>query len=537
MKYLKLFKNKRETGFAIIFGFIFSLFNLLAKEMQDTLHIEFRQLMYILINSALLTFVVAELTIRSKHYMLKVSQGRKDRDFEFSKGDVKYFLLTGVVIYVCWIPVWLAYYPGLFAYDVMTQLPQAIYGYNETFPLLHTMYLNFFYYTLGGEVFHNYNTGIAYATEVQMVIFAFMLSYIHLFFRRCGVHKKLRMVLIGVTSLLPIFSVLAISMTKDIFFAGFFCILFVCLCYWELNTQKAEKSIEINIMYFLSIVGTIMFRANGIYAVAALCVVVLLTMSKKSKRMILLTVFSLICSVMLLNVVKSELSAADASKNDVLSIPYQQLAFVYNVDYEELTDQDKADIELILPRVSYYNPHNADDVKFTGSASDHMDCFKDVYFRLLKKYPFQYVEAFVHTNLGYFYIFDCTNANSIYGYGLEGRQGYLLTDTKAGFEVVHESKFKFLENIYENLFSANEYQKIFPLFLVCSLALYFWIMILMFFRMLELRNWRILPSMILVAALGATSLLAPCALIRYIFPYMLCIPAMIYSVYHLTSDV
>lgn len=531
MKYFRLFKDKRETKYAIIFGFLFSVVNLIARELQETLHIEFRQLMYILFNSILLTFIVAELSIRSKNFLLKALENKNCKEYLFSKSDGKYFLITGLIFFVSWIPVWLAYYPGLFAYDVMTQIPQVTNGYNVTFPLLHTLYLKFFYYTVGGEIFHNYTTGIAYATVVQMLIFSFMLSYIHLFFKRCCMNKKFRVILIAVTSFLPIFSVLAISMTKDIFFAGFFGMLFTCMCYWEINTEKAEKSFEINVVYFISVAGTILFRANGIYAVAAMCVVMIFSMGKKSKKIIFLTALSLVCSVLLLNGVKTGLSAADASKNDVLSIPYQQLAYVYTVDYEELSDEDKADIELILPRVVYYNPHNADDVKFTGTASDNMECFVNVYFRLLKKYPFQYIEAFMHTNLGYLYIFDITNANNIYGYGLEGRQGYLLTDTKAGFDVIHESKFKLLENVYENLFSANEYQKIFPLFLVCSLSVYFWSIVLMFFRLFELRNWRIVSSMILILALGATSILAPCALIRYIFPYILCIPAMIYNVY------
>ena len=531
MKYFRLFKDKRETKYALIFGFLFSIVNLIAKELQETLHIEFRQLMYILLNSILLTFVVAELSIRSKNFMLKTMENKNCKEYHLSKGDGKYFFITGLIIFISWIPVWLAYYPGLFAYDVMTQIPQATNGYNLTFPLLHTMYLNFFYYTVGGEIFHNYTTGIAYATVLQMIIFSSMLSYIHLFFKRCGINKKVRVILIAITSFLPIFSVLGISMTKDIFFAGFFGMLFTCICYWELDAEKTKKSFEICAVYFVSIAGTILFRANGIYGVAAMCVVMIFTARRKNKKMIFLTVLSLGCSVLLLNGLKTALSASDASKNDVLSIPYQQLAYVYTVDYDELSDEDRADIELIMPRVSFYNPHNGDDVKFTGTASDNMECFLNVYFRLLKKYPFQYIEAFMHTNLGYLYIFDTTNANSVYGYGLDWRQGYLLTDTKAGFDVVHESKFKLLENVYENLFSANEYQKIFPLFVMCSLSVYFWILILMFFRMFELRNWRIISSMILILALGATSIMAPCALIRYIFPYIMCIPAMIYNVY------
>lgn len=531
MKFLRLFKEKRETRYALIFGAIFSIMNLLAKEMQTTLYIDFRHFIYILINSVLLTFVVAELSIRSKNFLLKTLENKNCKEYIFSKGDGKYFLITGLVIFVSWIPVWLAYYPGLFAYDVMTQIPQAVNGYVENFPLLHTLFLNFFYYTVGGEIFQNYTTGIAWATVLQMVIFAFMLSYIHLFFKRCCMNKKLRVILIGITSLVPIFSVMAISMTKDIFFAGFLGMLFTCLSYWELNPQKAEKSLEISIVYFISIMGTILFRANGIYAVAVMCVVVFFSLGRNSKKIILLTVLSFVSAVLLLNGVKIALSAEDTSKNDVLSIPYQQLAYVYTVNYDELADEDRIDIELIIPRVAYYNSHNADPVKFTGTAPDNMECFINVYFRLLKKYPLQYIQAFMHTNLGYFYIFDTTNAKDVYGYGLEGRQGYLLTDTKYGFDVVHETKFKLLEDLYENLFSANEYQKIFPLFVVCSLAVYFWTIILMFFRLFELKNWRIVSSMSLILVLGATSILAPCALIRYIFPYILCLPTMMYNVY------
>ena len=94
MKYFRLFKDKRETKYAIIFGFLFSVVNLIAKELQETLHIEFRQLMYILFNSILLTFVVSELSIRSKNFLLKILENKNCKEYHFSKGDGKYFLIT-----------------------------------------------------------------------------------------------------------------------------------------------------------------------------------------------------------------------------------------------------------------------------------------------------------------------------------------------------------------------------------------------------------------------------------------------------------
>ena len=50
MKFIRLFKDKRETKYALIFGAIFSVVNLLAKEMQTILYIDFRHFIYFLLN-------------------------------------------------------------------------------------------------------------------------------------------------------------------------------------------------------------------------------------------------------------------------------------------------------------------------------------------------------------------------------------------------------------------------------------------------------------------------------------------------------
>lgn len=58
---------------------------------------------------------------------------------------------------------------------------------------------------------------------------------------------------------------------------------------------------------------------------------------------------------------------------------------------------------------------------------------------------------------------------------MEGRQCYLFTDVKGGFDIIHKSKLPELEIFLEKMFSNNEYQKWPVISLLFSPALYFWI--------------------------------------------------------------
>ena len=65
-------------------------------------------------------------------------------------GQVRVFY--GAVIFLCWLPVFLAYYPSVFAYDAEGQLYQVIAGdYSTHHPLLHTLFMGAFF-RLGGAV-------------------------------------------------------------------------------------------------------------------------------------------------------------------------------------------------------------------------------------------------------------------------------------------------------------------------------------------------------------------------------------------------
>lgn len=431
------------------------------------------------------------------------------------------------MIFLLWIPVFLAYYPGLFAYDVMSQIPQAIGSYSTHHPLIHTLYLQFFYNLIGGKLLNNYNSGIAFASLVQMFLFSMMISYTHLFFRRIGVWRWVRYMLIGLTAILPFFSMLAISMTKDVFFSGFVALFVTNLCYWEKDENYYGRMLTV-IFYIISICGVILFRNNGIYGVVIVTLGIgcsLILREKRSKQF-LYTLVGLLIGILINCGLKVGLQAQKGSLNEALSLPYQQISCVYNRNYDELAEDEVKQIRDFIPNVEQYNPSLSDPVKANAYGADDLKGFLSLYMKLGLKYPASYIRAYTQHNLGYLYILDISSSR-IYGYTLEERQGYLLTDTKQGFDIEHKSFVPILEKVYERLYTTNKYQDLLILDLLCSPGFYFWGIVLIMFYCADLRCRKLFYPALFVGTYMLTLLDGPCVLIRYALPYIVCFPVML----------
>ena len=87
------------------------------------------------------------------------------------------WLCSTVLILLGWIPVFLAYYPSVFAYDAEGQLYQVLaHDYSTHHPLLHTLFLGAFF-RLGGSLPGSYPAGLAIHSFVQMLLRAAAFGY------------------------------------------------------------------------------------------------------------------------------------------------------------------------------------------------------------------------------------------------------------------------------------------------------------------------------------------------------------------------
>ena len=431
------------------------------------------------------------------------------------------------VLLCCWLPVFLAYYPGLFAYDVAYQIPQVVEGvYRAHHPLIHTLFLGAFY-RLGG-VLGSYTTGMALYTLCQMVLLALALAYTLAYLYRQQVPRALRIACLLFFALCPIHSLMAISITKDVLYSAavLLTLLFVheaWICPKVL--EKRGYCLRLTLVTALAC----LLRTNGAVIFLLLCALLFWHRAKNhglARRLILLLLSGMLLFGTSAAGLSKLLTAQPAPLKEAISVPLQQVSRVYSLHKETLDCTEE--IEAMIPGVYAYGATFADHVKaYANVGTGNIRAFIELWIRLGLRYPAEYVDAF-WLNCQGFWFMDDTSQASHYGVGLEGRQGYLLTDTKEDLGVEHISYFPGLESLYENLFSANHYQQIPVISVLFSLALYTWMTgFLLFAATREKRTDLVLFAGTLLGSVLLLCALSPCAIVRYQYPLMLGVPILL----------
>lgn len=444
------------------------------------------------------------------------------------ENHVVIFFVAFAVIFVAWIVVWMAYYPGLLNYDPW-QIWQFINkDYNKHHPLLHTVLLGFCYSV--GLQKGDCNSGIVLYDFIQMFIMAGIFAYTYGYVHKHVYSKIFRGIVLVFYAVFPVNSILAISSTKDVLFSGLVLLCLVLSVQVIENNLKEKRKFLIAILMVVSIV-MLLFRNNAIYAFY-LFIIFICAISIYKKRVFVRGVFLFsICCTVLFHIsdmtLTKILDANEGNIREMFSLPSQQFGRIYNRICE--SGKDAYSMEIIkfyydMNKASY-NPYLADSMKDRLNierGEDVMNYLKDA-LELFCKYPVVTLDAFLYLTEGSWYINDISNAD-IYGHGLECRQGYLLTDIKDGYNITHESKLQQVELFLEKAFSDNGYQHWPILSILFSPALYFWILIVCTIIFIKTEKWEFLLCSVFLWGLYLTCLLGPCILIRYFYPFVVCIP-------------
>ncbi len=86
------------------------------------------------------------------------------------------FFIRAAVIFACWFPVFLAYYPTIWSYDIWAQLPYTSGSYFDgTHPVIHTLLIELFMHI--GKFLGSYEIGMVMLSVLQMVTLSLIFSY------------------------------------------------------------------------------------------------------------------------------------------------------------------------------------------------------------------------------------------------------------------------------------------------------------------------------------------------------------------------
>lgn len=528
------FCSGMDKAISIIFGILFVFFYTFGLVISSGAFITWKSMCFILVSCCLFSPAIGIGYHCISRFFEKQFNVNDDSVCLLYRHPI---LLPSIIMLVCWTPVFLALYPGLFAYDVAVQIPQGAGRYSTWQPLLHTLYLKAFYNL--GEIIGSYNTGMALSVVAQMVLFALSLSYLVRYMVLRHVRKQITITVLVFFSAVPICPIMAVSMTKDTLFTAAFLASFIKIL--EIKDSGFSK---LRIMdwtaIFILLVLTGLLRSNGkyaVYAVAAAFFIESLIVRASVKQAYVLSVTAIVLVSVSNAVLVSITQAAPVSRNEMMSVPYQQLARVYRYAHESFSPEDAVAVKNLIPDISHYNIHNSDGVKMSAKVFDSVDnqkLFWRLYFKYMPQNMDKYVEAFFVNTIGYWYLDDISNSQ-MYGKRGDGTIaddfGLFLMDTKSGFGVTHESKLQWLDDVIKKLFHENKYQEIPVVATLFSMGAYFWLLILLVCYCVQSINSKAIVPLVFVLSYMATVFAGPCALFRYALPYIVCIPAIMVMTY------
>ena len=269
------------------------------------------------------------------------------------------FFIDLLVIILAWLPYLLRYFPGLLTADSCTQMSQAIglTGFSNHHPIFHTLIITIFV-KIGNVIFNNLNLSVAVYIVAQMIMMASSFAFVMRYLYKKKVNFIVRLFALAYYMFYPINALFAITMWKDVLFAGILP-LFVIYCN-ELvcNSDMYVKSIKKNILFVIIAILTCLLRNNGIYIVLLTCLVLFVILRKYWKR--LLIIFSLIFIIYfaIKMVIFNIFQVKDGSIAEMMSVPLQQIARVEKYHKGELDKETIDEINKFFKVENIGNKYN-----------------------------------------------------------------------------------------------------------------------------------------------------------------------------------
>lgn len=409
---------------------------------------------------------VALLTL-SYVYLTRWHDGVYKRIDGMDKGNPGNIFWYWIIIFVCWIPVFLAEYPGFFVYDATDEYVEvATRSFTTHHPLLHVMMLGGSV-CAGNKFLGDINAGIACYIVFQMLLVSFLFAWII---------SKLSTRVGRISALLwyglfPTIVMFVLCSAKDTLFAAFLSAA-VVLIIRVIKKQGGE------LLLVFSLIGMMLMRHNGVYAlavymIAAIIYGLMFNVKGVENKVGLLTRFklALICLVALIGYKACDYSlvkitnAIDYENQEILTVPIQQLARTWSVYKDEMTPTQLNTLYEILPEnvLKHYTPSLSDPVKadFNNEMyAANPGKYRSLWWELFKEHPLSYINAWINTSYGYYYPGVVVNV-------YEGHEVYTFTYDESsyfGYEVEYpgerHSLIPVLDDFYRWLSLDDDIQRI-----------------------------------------------------------------------------
>lgn len=435
----------------------------------------------------------------------------------------KCFIVCWALIFLLYIPILLAFYPGIVTYDASDQMGQILNKtYNLKHPFAHTIFMEIIFKNIY-NITNDWNKAAFFHSLIQMLIMTGTFSYICIWIYKFSKSKLLFNISLIFFIFLPIHPLFAIVTTKDVLFSAFVALTFIQILEIGINnTLEKIQIIKLSILFFLMFI----FRNNAIFATFLFLPIALICYKRKSLILIISIGIAVIMFFSYNIILHNYVHASDGPKAEMYSVPIQQMARVYNLYGDDLNESEKKDFETLIwngrDTLLKYESRKSDTVK-DGLIQQVLEENRRKYAKLWLswglKYPTVYLDAWMNLINGYFCFDDPLPDRQTYRTYIEIR-----CDAYNEMGLHFSSKNYKLFTLYDSLLREATCQNIPILAIICQLAFYNWTLILVFVFCLAHKQYHWLPSLGILLGILATNLLGPVAILRYIYPFVICFP-------------
>ena len=310
---------------------------------------------------------------------------------------------------VCWLPYWLAYFPGSAMWDAFRQFNYyfGIEKWSDHHPVFSTIVYGGFMQL--GRMIHSDNMGIFLCALFQHVLFGGSIAFGLYYMKKWGVPQNIRVAALLFFGLCPIVAFWPHSVMKDVSFDALI-LIYATLILDLIRKINKGKCTSRNLLYMgaAGILASLM-RHNGIYiVVASLAFLACLRMEKKARIKIALgAMLMMVCTTITSDVLIRVVGAVEGSSGLALSVPFQQTARYVKEHGEEVTEEEREVINAVLNYdrlAERYDPDISDPIKGTYKDDDSkLSAYIKIWFQMYLKHPVTYLEATISNSYSYFY--------------------------------------------------------------------------------------------------------------------------------------
>ena len=490
------------------------------------------------------------------------------------------FFYIWAIIFLFWMPVFFALYPGAFVYDATEEYVEVISRqFTMHHPLLHVLALggivHLFEYIGAGA-----NAGIAVYVLLQMLTMSVALSYVVRSLQRWGVTKRYAFITVLFFGIFPLYPLYAVCTAKDGLFTVFLLVAIVSMgniimsshisnCVSGNGDTKVSSdkdpapSMSDMVIFLISSTLMMMLRNNGLYAYASTAIILAVTLiidrtpknvpsissdssersssepdsAKNSRsqtgiaradyyagvhyttsRLLILMALSIVLSLGGTRILKLATGATDGEHQEMLTVPIQQLARTYTYSPDAFTPDEEALLKAFIPEdyLTTYTPRVSDVLK-SGFDNKHYESHRADFYRLWLTIGARRPLTYLNAHLGTAYGYIYPDAlNNVY----KGNAMYTFTYTDSsyfGFETEPPGTRESMMPALELLIEKFSLTLFQQKCPVLSMLFSPGFVFWVFmFVLFGYVNRKNLPMMLLVLMTFATVLLGPTTLVRYV---------------------